>query len=75
MIKAYLFDMNGTLANSEVYYLEGAKNILKTAGREITNEELLVYMSGVAIDNTFKFFGSVLHVNKEKAKEVLTIIS
>ena len=54
MVKAIFFDLDGTLMDSEIYYIEGTKNWLKSLNISF-NEKDLTKIVGLTMDDTYKY--------------------
>lgn len=55
MLKAILFDLDGTLINSEEYYMKSMVNIAKLVGKDAKQEDFFVCI-GKDMDATYKIF-------------------
>ena len=69
-IKAYLFDMDGTLADSENYYIKNTQDCFIEQGVYKTRDELKDAIVGIDMDATYKYVSEVLKVDYFKAKEI-----
>lgn len=69
-IKAYLFDMDGTLADSENYYVNSTQNCFAEQGIQKTKKEIKDVIVGIDMDATYKYVSEVLGVPFVKAKEI-----
>lgn len=69
MIKAFLFDMDGTLADSESHYVGGTFSYFKEHGYKGSFKDVSCIM-GLNMDQTYKFISKSLNVSYEKAKEL-----
>lgn len=68
MIKAFLFDMDGTLANSEKYYIDNTIACFKEKGKIRPFEEIRNEIVGATMDYTYEYASKVLNVSYRKAK-------
>lgn len=69
-IKAYLFDLDGTLADSENYYVGNTQKCFLEQGIHKTIEEIKDAIVGVDMDTTYKYVSEVLDVAYDVAKEI-----
>ncbi|MBR2577780.1 MAG: HAD family phosphatase [Erysipelotrichaceae bacterium] len=65
-IKAYLFDMDGTLADSENYYVTSTVNCFREYGIEKSFSEVRNAVVGVGIDLAYAYVAKVLNVTIEE---------
>ncbi len=68
MIKALLFDMDGTLCDSERYYTEGTYTWLK---RYVdVNKEAIYNIVGLSMDDTYKYLASISGLDIDEVKKL-----
>jgi beta-phosphoglucomutase-like phosphatase (HAD superfamily) len=56
MIRAFLFDLDGTLLDSEILWVEAVRRVLEEAGCPTTHEEALHIAYGHAWDHVYERF-------------------
>lgn len=59
MLKAILFDLDGTLVNSEEYYIKSMSNIATHFGVSVPNEEFFKFI-GKDMDTTYSMFEELI---------------
>ncbi|MDO4500765.1 MAG: HAD family hydrolase [Erysipelotrichaceae bacterium] len=69
-IKAYLFDMDGTLANSEKYYCDHTYNALKKYAYDRDYQELCDNFIGCTDDESISYLEKVFNVDRNRAEEI-----
>ena len=65
MIKACLFDLDGTLINSEEYYVKGMTFLANSLGANI-KEDVLFKAIGTTMDETYKIFEEIVKKPKNE---------
>ena len=68
--KAYLFDMDGTLADSENYYVTSTVECFKENGIERSFDEVRNTIVGVTMDFAYDYVAKVLGVDLEEGKRI-----
>ncbi|MBR3227413.1 MAG: HAD family phosphatase [Erysipelotrichaceae bacterium] len=71
-IKAYLFDMDGTLADSEAYYVSVTYDMLKEMGKERSRKEIASHIVGGTMEDVYGYLSGLLGVSKEEAERINT---
>lgn len=69
MIKAVLFDMDGTLVNSEKYYVDGTMEWTKRIGKPFTLDQASKIV-GITMEDTYKYLSNELKVSIDEAKRM-----
>ena len=69
-IRAYLFDMDGTLADSENYYITSTISCFRERGIEKTFDEIRNALVGVTMDAAYDYVARVLGVDVEEGKRI-----
>lgn len=60
--------MDGTLANSEKYYIDGTKACFKQEGKDVSIDDIKDNIVGVTMDATYKYASKILDVDYYNAK-------
>ena len=69
-IKAYLFDMDGTLADSESYYVNSTVSCFREKGVEKSFSEVRNAVVGVGIDIAYDYVAQVLGVERSEGVRI-----
>ena len=71
MIKAVLFDMDGTLVNSEKYYIDGTYKWIKRCGFNGDKKEVSKII-GIKMDETYEILAKMANITIEEAERLNT---
>lgn len=69
MIKAVIFDMDGTLVNSEKHYVDGTLFWIRRLGIECSREQI-VKIVGMSEKETYDYLSSLINKSYEETKRI-----